>query len=427
MLGVGELATARRKRPRAAPAVAAPRARAVGAAGPAAAGAARRARRPRRASCRTSRCPSTRPGRCRRCSCCRRARAARRAPRCGAACCTSSTSRSRPPPGAACSAAPPRRVRCELLAAFPRTGGPLLVLALDGRRIRAQETTLWMTRTALRRIPAMPAKLRPKRLLLEPVATDRIDLAGPPRAKPGQLRTLVTIYRSAGYQYGIDWRVLAAINRVETNFGRNTHVSSAGAVGWMQFLPSTWRRWGVDASGDGVADPYDPQDAIFSAARYLDAAGARAGHPPRGLRVQPRQLVRQRGALDRGLAARQLRRLSLRRARCRRRGPSNPPPTARRRARRPPACARGAPRADGGRRDSAQRKRSRASSSRPESPSSAAVARPARARERMPRSAGSTARSERSSRTSSSRHSGQGRSAGRSTAGPLHLPHTGQP
>src|SRR3954451_7071857 len=160
----------------------------------------------------------------------------------------------------------------RLLAAFPQTDGPLLVLALDGRRIRAQETTLWMTRTALRRIPAMPAKLRPKRLLLEPVATDRIDLAGPPRAAPGQLRTLVTIYRSAGDQYGIDWGVLAAINRVETNFGRNTHVSSAGAVGWMQFLPSTWRRWGVDASGDGIADPYDPQDAIFSAARYLNAA-----------------------------------------------------------------------------------------------------------------------------------------------------------
>jgi len=163
----------------------------------------------------------------------------------------------------------------RLLAAFPRTGGPLLVLALDGRRIRAQETTLWMTRTALRRIPAMPAKLRPKRLLLEPVATDRIDLAGPPRAKPGQLRTLVTIYRNAGFEYGIDWRVLAAINRVETNLGRNTHTSSAGAVGWMQFLPSTWRRWGVDASGDGIADPYDPQDAIFSAARYLNAAHGR--------------------------------------------------------------------------------------------------------------------------------------------------------
>jgi soluble lytic murein transglycosylase-like protein len=163
----------------------------------------------------------------------------------------------------------------RLLAAFPRTSGPLLVLALDGRHIRAQETTLWMTRAALRKLPAMPASGRPQRLLLEPFATDRADLQGPPRAQPGQLRTLVGIYRNAGYQYGIDWRVLAAINRVETNFGHNTHVSSAGAVGWMQFLPSTWRRWGVDASGDGVADPYDPQDAIFSAARYLDAAGAR--------------------------------------------------------------------------------------------------------------------------------------------------------
>ena len=163
----------------------------------------------------------------------------------------------------------------KLLAAFPRTSGPLLVLALDGRHIRAQQTTLWMTRKVLRGIPAMPARLRPQRLLLEPVATDRIDLAGPPRAKPGQLRTLVAIYRTAGYQYGIDWRILAAINRVETNLGQNTNVSSAGAVGWMQFMPSTWRRWGTDASGDGVADPYDPQDAIFSAARYLDAAGAR--------------------------------------------------------------------------------------------------------------------------------------------------------
>ena len=162
-----------------------------------------------------------------------------------------------------------------MLAAFPRTDGPLLVLALDGRRIRAQETTLWMTRNALRGIPAMPAKLRPKRLLLEPVATDRVDLAGPPRASRASCARSSTIYRNAGDQYGIDWRMLAAINRVETNFGQNTHVSSAGAVGWMQFLPSTWRRWGVDASGDGVADPYDPQDAIFSAARYLDAAGAR--------------------------------------------------------------------------------------------------------------------------------------------------------
>ena len=52
-------------------------------------------------------------------------------------------------------------------------------------------------------------------------------------------------------------------------------VSSAGAVGWMQFMPGTWRSYGVDASGDGIADPTDPYDAIESAAIYLEASGAR--------------------------------------------------------------------------------------------------------------------------------------------------------
>src|SRR3954454_22735370 len=47
----------------------------------------------------------------------------------------------------------------KMLAAFPRTSGPLLVLSVDGRRVRAQETTLWMTRQALRGVPAMPARL----------------------------------------------------------------------------------------------------------------------------------------------------------------------------------------------------------------------------------------------------------------------------
>ena len=70
------------------------------------------------------------------------------------------------------------------------------------------------------------------------------------------------------------WQILAGINEIETDYGRNLSVSSAGAVGWMQFLPSTWKTWGLDANGDGVADPYNPVDAIFAAARYLHAAGA---------------------------------------------------------------------------------------------------------------------------------------------------------
>jgi hypothetical protein len=85
---------------------------------------------------------------------------------------------------------------------------------------------------------------------------------------------LLPIYQAAGIEYDVPWQVLAAINAIETNYGRNLSVSSAGAVGWMQFLPSTWREWGVDATGSGYADPYNPVDAIFTAARYLQAAGA---------------------------------------------------------------------------------------------------------------------------------------------------------
>ena len=85
---------------------------------------------------------------------------------------------------------------------------------------------------------------------------------------------LLPIYQAAGTAYGVPWQVLAAINEVETDYGRDLSVSSAGAEGWMQFLPSSWAIYGVDANGDGFKDPYNPADAIFAAARYLRAAGA---------------------------------------------------------------------------------------------------------------------------------------------------------
>ena len=84
---------------------------------------------------------------------------------------------------------------------------------------------------------------------------------------------LLPIYQAAGIQYGVRWEVLAAINEIETDYGRNLNVSSAGALGWMQFMPSTWRQYGIDANKDGKKDPYNPVDAIFAAARYLKAAG----------------------------------------------------------------------------------------------------------------------------------------------------------
>ncbi|CAA9504573.1 MAG: GH23 / GH103 [uncultured Solirubrobacteraceae bacterium] len=85
---------------------------------------------------------------------------------------------------------------------------------------------------------------------------------------------LLPIYQAAGTEYGVRWEVLAAINEIETDYGRNVNVSSAGALGWMQFMPATWKAYGVDANGDGRKDPYNPVDAIFAAARYLKAAGA---------------------------------------------------------------------------------------------------------------------------------------------------------
>ena len=87
---------------------------------------------------------------------------------------------------------------------------------------------------------------------------------------------LIPIYQRASAAYGLGPQgaaVLAGINEIETAFGSNLNVSSAGAMGWMQFIPSTWETYGTDANGDGVRDPYNPEDAIYSAASYLSAAG----------------------------------------------------------------------------------------------------------------------------------------------------------
>jgi peptidoglycan hydrolase CwlO-like protein len=84
------------------------------------------------------------------------------------------------------------------------------------------------------------------------------------------------LYRKSAEQYGFgeDWYVLAAVGKVESNHGESMGPSSAGAMGPMQFLPSTWETAGVDGNGDGVANIMDPKDAIPAAARYLERGGA---------------------------------------------------------------------------------------------------------------------------------------------------------
>jgi transglycosylase-like protein with SLT domain len=90
------------------------------------------------------------------------------------------------------------------------------------------------------------------------------------------------LYQAAAQRYGLDWAVLAGIGRVECDHGRDPDPSctqegaanAAGAAGPMQFIASTWARYGIDGDGDGKLDRWDPADAIYGAANYLRASGA---------------------------------------------------------------------------------------------------------------------------------------------------------
>ncbi len=104
--------------------------------------------------------------------------------------------------------------------------------------------------------------------LTPPIGVHTIRV-GRPRPAPQLLR----YYREAQRRFGVPWNVLAAVNLVETKFGKLRSASAAGAQGPMQFMPATWRRYGL---GGNV---HDARDAILGAANYVHASGA-----PRDLR-----------------------------------------------------------------------------------------------------------------------------------------------
>jgi cell wall-associated NlpC family hydrolase len=87
---------------------------------------------------------------------------------------------------------------------------------------------------------------------------------------------LIPIYKEAARRYDLPWTVLAAINKIETDYGQDVKTSSAGAIGWMQFMPSTWRQYAVAGTPGTTADPDNARDAIFAAAHLLSADGGRA-------------------------------------------------------------------------------------------------------------------------------------------------------
>jgi membrane-bound lytic murein transglycosylase B len=157
-------------------------------------------------------------------------------------------------------------------AGEPRPSREVTLDALYDQRIElllAGRSSL--ARATLRLVPAGIARrvrtnLTAKRELwrLTPLTHRRRFRTGP--ALPPA--TLLRYYRDAERRFGVRWNVLAAINFVESAFNKLRNNSGSGAQGPMQFVPATWRAYGLGG------DVRDPHDAILGAANYLHANGA---------------------------------------------------------------------------------------------------------------------------------------------------------
>jgi len=128
--------------------------------------------------------------------------------------------------------------------------------------------TVYVGRGEEAREAAEKLRRRELRIAREEISVEPVDEV--------ELKRYKKLYEDAAEEYGFgeDWYVLAAVGKVESDHGQNMGPSSAGALGPMQFMPSTWASYGLDANDDGQANIMDPEDAIPSAARYLKAGGA---------------------------------------------------------------------------------------------------------------------------------------------------------
>jgi membrane-bound lytic murein transglycosylase B len=157
----------------------------------------------------------------------------------------------------------------------PERGGPprdVTLLALYQQRIYVFLTE--RARLARQTLARLPAALRPA---ARDILTARSGLSRiTPPQRPTRFRTgraqpaevLLGHYRAAERRFGVEWQMLAALNYVESAFNKLRNDSYAGAQGPMQFIPSTWRAYGMGG------DVHDPRDAIMGAANYLRASGA---------------------------------------------------------------------------------------------------------------------------------------------------------
>ena len=124
---------------------------------------------------------------------------------------------------------------------------------------------------------------------LASLAAHSAPLRAAPRVGPAPpANRLRAWYGEAQARFGIRWQLLAAVNFVESAFGKVRNASTAGAQGPMQFEPATWRAYGL---GGNV---HDPRDAILGAANYLAANRASTERARRAPSVQPLHPLRRR-------------------------------------------------------------------------------------------------------------------------------------
>jgi hypothetical protein len=189
------------------------------------------------------------------------------------------------------------RLRLQTGSTYPLTGAttvnltdvgtaPLGIGGIDVVVAAQASARLGLIRHVAALISAPSVSMRKLRHKVRAVVGGRAKLFTLRQSRPtatasvptGRPTTYIQLFQESAAQYcpGLPWTVLAAIGQIESADGANMGPSTAGALGPMQFLPSTWREWGITATQWGQTGPpdiMDAFDAVPSAALYLCAAG----------------------------------------------------------------------------------------------------------------------------------------------------------
>jgi soluble lytic murein transglycosylase-like protein len=186
-----------------------------------------------------------------------------------------------PPPDAPIPQSPPALVRTLALTerrlgaavrawkvSLPPPHDVVLLVLYEQRIVRLLAVRPGLAARVVEEVPAVADDVAAIGALL------RLSRGSPSPARirvgpPAPADRLLAWYRAAQRRFGVRWQLLAAVNYVESAFGKVRSASGAGAQGPMQFLPATWEAYGLGG------DVHDPRDAILGAANYLAASGVR--------------------------------------------------------------------------------------------------------------------------------------------------------